>query len=98
MVEEVAFRARSGAQAIVRFLLWRMAPRGDRGDASGLGHKCGEGPKSCLADAHVKHGSVLPSFNGLGTLTRERGTSEELAGPRCLADLEIHPSQPPRPI
>ena len=29
---------------------------------------------------------------------RERGASEGLAGPRCLADLEIPPSQPPRPI
>ena len=37
-------------------------------------------------------------MNGPGAVTRERGTSEELAGPRCLADLEIPPSQPPRPI
>ena len=37
-------------------------------------------------------------MNGPGTVTRERGTSEELVGPRCLADLEIPLSQPPRPI
>jgi hypothetical protein len=36
-------------------------------------------------------------MNGLGTVARERGAGEELAGPRRLAG-EIPHSQPPRPI
>ena len=35
---------------------------------------------------------------GPGTVTRERSTSEELVGSRCLTDLEIPASQPLRPI
>ncbi len=37
-------------------------------------------------------------MNGLGRVPGEHGTSDELAGPRCLADLKILLSQPQRPI
>jgi hypothetical protein len=42
--------------------------------------------------------AITSGMNGLSTSHCERGASKELAGPRCLADLEIPHSQPPRPI
>jgi hypothetical protein len=48
----------------------------------------------------VSHFPPMPvcSAGNRGNVTRERGTSEEFVGPRCLADLEIPPSQPTRSI
>ena len=37
-------------------------------------------------------------MNGPSTVTRERGASEKLVGPRCLADFEIFPGQAQRAI